>query len=91
MGLTPLVLYEPQNENRIEVPEYLPLTDSLVRKTQWLLNRRKLDPGGLILAEPGALHIHTARALLLRIMRLLPSASASHAPFEANRLADVFQ
>ena len=42
-----LVLSERQEENKIHVPDDLPLTDPLVLKTQRLLHRGKRDSAGL--------------------------------------------
>jgi len=44
----PLILYEREDENRVEVPEELPLTDPLVLKTQRLLDHWKRAIGRLI-------------------------------------------
>ena len=73
----PLILYERQIDNRVDVPDDLPLTDPLVLKAQRLLNKRKRDSGGLIPAPAGGLHIHTSRSLhdrTLRIMQALMTA-----------------
>ena len=43
----PLILYERQDDNRVDVPDDLPLRDPLVPKTQRLLNKRKRNSGGL--------------------------------------------
>ena len=92
--LHPLVAFEQQRENRIDVPDDLPLTDSLVLKTQRLLNKGKRDTGGLIPARLGGLHIRHERstsAPLRSCDYLFPMHPLSRAPFEAGRLADVFQ
>ena len=73
----PLILYERQIDNRVDVPDDLPLTDPLVLKAQRLLNKRKRDSGGLIPVPAGGLHIHTSRSLhdrTLRIMQALMTA-----------------
>ena len=67
----PLVAQERQPENRIEVPDGLPLTDPLVLKTQRAPIKRKRDTGGLGPAPAGGLHIHTSRVLHDRALRIL--------------------
>ena len=67
----PLVAFEQQRENRIDVADDLSLSDVLVLKTQRLLNKGKRDTGGLIPAPAGGLHIHTSKALHNRALRIL--------------------
>jgi hypothetical protein len=67
----PLILYERLEENKIEVPEELPLTDPLVVKTRRLLNKSKRDGSGLIPAPAGGLHVHTSRPLHDRALRIM--------------------
>jgi hypothetical protein len=73
----PLVAFEQQTANRIDVPADLPTTHPLVLKTERALRRSKREPNGLITAPPGALAIHTSRTLherALRIMQALANA-----------------
>ena len=67
----PLLVQERQPENRIEVPDDLPLTDPLDLKTQRALNKRKRVAGGLIPAPAGGVHTHTWRPQHDRALRII--------------------
>jgi hypothetical protein len=75
-AMHPLVAFEALAENRIAVPEDLPLSDPLVLTTQKRLMRAKREVTGLIALPERALPIHTSRALRERALRIMQALLA---------------
>ena len=69
--LHPLVAFEQQSKNGIDVPDDLTLSDPVVLRTQRLLNKGKRDTGGLIPVPAGGLHVHTPKSSTIVPRRVL--------------------
>jgi hypothetical protein len=84
----PLVAFEQQAANRIDVLPDRPTTHPLVLKCERSLRRSKREPNGLVAAPPGVLNIHTSRPLherALRIMQALMDAFEIRASLSRSR------